>query len=866
MNNMTLSLTEKPVSGPGGRLPERLFRSVIGIAAVGIVLVGGVIGFIFVETTYGNLVTQRIGEFEAATAALVRAVDGRISGMDKVATLIGNRTHIKQQLAKLSRGELSRTDVARFTAPVLEDALGQGVGVLGIARFDKGGRELVAVGEPILAAETLLPRLVGKQIYFDVPKRDGERDYVLAGIPILSHHGKRIGTDVLKFSFDVVKALLRDRVGFAEGTRVLVGGAAGVFFDSGAPGIAASVSLSELVKPSFLKTASSTSFPTEGPEGLFSVKPIKGTPWALATVISPTDLYAPVWQRLRVFIGIIVLVIVVGVAALLMVMRFASKRLQRYNAELARQVNSREETETKLRASETRFRDLIDGSVQGIFVHRDMVPLYYNEAMAKILGYGSIEELMAEGQLTAWYTPESAARLTEYQRLRFEGGAVPVRYEYEAVRKDGSSITLENVVRIVDWDGVPAVQGFVSDLSWRAEQSALEDQLRQAQKMEAVGRLAGGIAHDFNNVLGIITGFVALAMRREAQRPDETLSKYLREIATAGERGRDVVAQMMAFSRAGPSNPQRVALNPLVGEVTTMLRPVLPASLALEFIRDEKLPMVNIDPVQLQQMLINLCINARDATEGPGRIVIRTARRESHRFQCSSCEQHVEAPMVELVVSDTGNGISPEVLPRVFEPFFTTKSVGEGTGMGLAAVHGIVHQHGGHLQLESSKSGTIVRLMLPLALDQTDPEAKPMTPLATEETPSDTKDDGDRTVLVVDDEPALAELLQELLEDCGHRVLLGHSGAEALTWLRDPTERVDLVITDLTMPLMSGLELAETILAEFGNLPVIITTGYEVGQIQTGEGTNIVAVLHKPVDIDALVQQVSDSLKISSTD
>ncbi len=127
--------------------------------------------------------------------------------------------------------------------------------------------------------------------------------------------------------------------------------------------------------------------------------------------------------------------------------------------------------------------------------------------------------------------------------------------------------------------------------------------------------------------------------------------------------------------------------------------------------------------------------------------------------------------------------------------------------MGLAAVHGIVHQHGGHLQLESSKSGTIVRLMLTLALDQTDPEAKPMTPLATEETPSDTKDDGDRTVLVVDDEPALAELLQELLEDCGYRVLLGHSGAEALTWLRDPTERVDLVITDLTMPLMSGLEL-----------------------------------------------------------
>ena len=217
--------------------------------------------------------------------------------------------------------------------------------------------------------------------------------------------------------------------------------------------------------------------------------------------------------------------------------------------------------------------------------------------------------------------------------------------------------------------------------------------------------------------------------------------------------------------------------------------------------------------------------------------------------------------MVELAVSDTGNGISPEVLPRVFEPFFTTKPVGQGTGMGLAAVHGIVHQRGGHLQLESSKSGTIVRLMLQLASDETASDAKLTTPLATEETPADTKTNDGMTILVVDDEPALAELLQELLEDCGYRVLVGHSGAEALTCLRDPTERVDLVITDLTMPLMSGLELAETMLAEFGNLPIIITTGYESGQIQTGGDTNVVAVLHKPIDIDDLVHQVSDILK-----
>jgi PAS domain S-box-containing protein len=300
-------------------------------------------------------------------------------------------------------------------------------------------------------------------------------------------------------------------------------------------------------------------------------------------------------------------------------------------------------------------------------------------------------------------------------RLRRVGGA------WRWVHEQGQAI--------YDEAGRPAwLDGVIVDITenkvLQEERERLQAQLQQAQKMEALGQLTGGIAHDFNNILAAVLGFAKLALRRHAPDPDSELAEYLREVVTAGERARDLVARMLAFSRAQPSRAvQPLAPRPLVQEAVKMLAATIPAGIHIETHIENEVPVIAIDPVDLHQILVNLVINARDALDGKGRIVIGLARAQVEHQVCTACHEKFTGEHLDLTVADDGQGIAPESLPHIFEPFFTTKPPGQGTGMGLAMVHGLVRRAGGHFRVESGVGqGSTFHIYLPAApIDQAGP-------------------------------------------------------------------------------------------------------------------------------------------------
>lgn len=401
----------------------------------------------------------------------------------------------------------------------------------------------------------------------------------------------------------------------------------------------------------------------------------------------------------------------------------------------------------------------------------------------------------------------------------------------------------------------------IDALRTREEHEHLQSQLLQARKMEAVGQLSGGIAHDFNNMLSSILGYAELALDRPDDLSREELDEYLGEVIRAGERARDLVGQMLSFSRTRKGAAERVELRPIVKEVVKMLRFTLPASIELEVVSSEEGLAVNIDPVQVQQVVMNLSINARDAMRNKGRLEIALRRvgigGEGGRHECRSCGEAIAAgDYIELAVSDTGAGIDAELLERVFDPFFTTKDVGKGTGMGLSVVHGIVHETGGHVLVESrAGEGTTFRLLLPPSTDEGGGEP------VLDEREAAQGIVGSARILVVDDEQSVAGFLQELLTTAGYQVEVASDGAEALAIFQRLGGEIDLVITDQTMPNLTGAELAARLLAERPDLPVILCTGYseDVDEERARE-IGIRGYLLKPVPSRTLLGRVAELL------
>jgi PAS domain S-box-containing protein len=524
---------------------------------------------------------------------------------------------------------------------------------------------------------------------------------------------------------------------------------------------------------------------------------------------------------------------------------------------IGRDISARKTEEELLRASEEQYRAIFNAAADALVLRdaeADIVDV--NRAFLEISGFSRDEVLSNSRWIFA--LPELAAQAKEMHRRVIAGESV--QWETQGRRKDGSLIEIEMRAVPILYRGKPHALGMARDITARkgeeAERGQLEAQLRQAQKMEAIGHLTGGIAHDFNNILQGILGNLTLAEEHVERQADAKLNRYLERAHVSASRARDLIQQMLTFSRGKRGAPRVLALPPLVADAEKLLRPTLPATIELEMRIDDGVGAVRADPVQLEQVLINLCINARDAMGGEGAITVAVRAAPEKAGVCTSCRQKFAGRFVELAVRDAGPGIVPAVVDRMFEPFYSTKGVGKGSGMGLSMVHGIVHEHGGHVVVETAPGkGASFRILLPdaeeaiLEFQSQRQQARERPRLA-------------GRVMVVDDEDLILELMGDLLQGWGLDVMLMPNGVDARQAFAAQPGHYDLVLTDQTMPRLTGLELARQIRGIRPDTPVILYTGYgeEISDAQLA-ASGVRALARKPVEPADLLALLKTHLK-----
>jgi PAS domain S-box-containing protein len=476
----------------------------------------------------------------------------------------------------------------------------------------------------------------------------------------------------------------------------------------------------------------------------------------------------------------------------------------------------RERVEQTLRQVENRHRSIVDNAVEGFF---QTLPsggyVSVNPALARMYGYDVPADLIAGVGDIGHQVYVDPHRRAEFKRLMTEHGQVQ-GFEYQVYRKDGTKIWLsENARAVRDPSGVVLYyEGTVVDVT---ERKQLEDQLRQAQKMEAVGQLAGGVAHDFNNLLMVIQGNAEVMLDR--LHPTEALCKNVHQIKKAAEQAAALTRQLLAFSRRQALQPKVLDLNSITLEIGKMLPRLIGEHIELKILPNATQGWVKADQSQLEQVLLNLAVNARDAMPTGGKLTIETASAELDE---SYVRQHVSVrpgPYVILAVSDTGIGMDAETQAHCFEPFFTTKEQGRGTGLGLATVYGVVKQSGGWIWVYSEPGrGTTFKIYLPMV--HQDIEA-PRHAKGQGEAPR-----GTETILVVEDQDGIRELARDFLESCGYKVLVSKDGAEALGIAERHKDPIDLLVTDVIMPKVNGRELAQRLTAMRPSVRVLYMSGY----------------------------------------
>ena len=480
-----------------------------------------------------------------------------------------------------------------------------------------------------------------------------------------------------------------------------------------------------------------------------------------------------------------------------------------------RDITERKMAEAALRSSEMLFHSVWENSVDGMrLTDENGTIVAVNEAFCKLVG---MERIALEGKAITIISPDSDSgeNYLEAYRHNFQQRLAEKQAERKLKLHNGDIVTFEVTKSFVELRGQPPLLlALFRDVTG---QKRLEDQLRQSQKMEAIGQLAGGVAHDFNNILTVIHGHASLLLAGGDL--SSTAARSAQQIGQAAERAAGLTKQLLTFSRRQVMQPRRLDMNEVVSNMTKMLGRILGEDIALQLNYFPQPALVQADAGMMEQVLLNLAVNSRDAMPHGGQLALRISVVELDARQ----RQHSEARAgryVCLRAADTGCGIAPENLRRIFEPFFTTKEVGKGTGLGLATVYGIVKQHQGWIEVESQVGkGTYFKVFLPCSGEASEPTVgKPA-----EEKPRG----GTETILVVEDEAPVRELVCSLLSAHGYKILQAESSLKALEVWKDCKEKIDLLLTDLVMPdRMNGRELAEKLWTERPALKVIFTSGY----------------------------------------
>jgi PAS domain S-box-containing protein len=459
------------------------------------------------------------------------------------------------------------------------------------------------------------------------------------------------------------------------------------------------------------------------------------------------------------------------------------------------------------------YRALLKDAVQGLLIQQNFVIRFVNQTTARIFGYTSADELMGT-DLMHLVAAQEHTRLKESIASCLRDDSAAAFCEWQGLRRDGTTVWVEAFLSPLQWEHGPAILITLRDLS---ERKRLEAQIFEVQKMATMGALAGGIAHDFNNILTAIMGYTELV---QLDVPRDSVGWHnLERILAASQRARDLVRQILTFYRHRTSERQPILLHTLVKEVLILLRASLPTSLEIRESIDKSAGSVRADPTQMHQVLMNLCTNAEHAMRETGGVL--TVKVEALEVDNPRAAAHADlqpGSYVRLSVQDTGCGMTPETLQRIFDPFFTTKQVSEGTGMGLTVVRNIIVDHGGAVMVTSVVAGgTTFEVYLPRVADVV-PAPSPL--------PEESIPGGHEAILFIDDEPAIAHLWQAMLSRLGYEVTAYTSSAEALATFRAAPQSFDLVITDQTMPQLTGEALSRELRRMRPDIPIILCTGF----------------------------------------
>ena len=522
---------------------------------------------------------------------------------------------------------------------------------------------------------------------------------------------------------------------------------------------------------------------------------------------------------------------------------------------MARDVTEQVLAKRALRASEEKYRAILANMEESYYEVDTAGNLtFFNDSLCRLLGYPR-EQLM--GMNDREYTDaENAKRLYRTFNTVYQTGEPARGFDWEIIRRDGTKrITEASVSLMRDFSNRPVgFRGLVRDITEhrRAEEEKdkLEEHLRQAQKLESIGRLAGGVAHDFNNMLNIITIYAELALGK--LRGADPLRRDLEEILKAASRSADLTRQLLAFARKQLVTPRVLDLNLALSEMGRMLVRLIGEDITFTFKPDENLWPVRIDPVQVDQILANLAVNARDAMGGPGRVLMETANATLGEGYRDTHSYAAPGDYVLLAFSDTGHGMNADTVSQVFDPFFTTKGK-LGTGLGLATVYGIVKQNGGLINVDSEPGkGTTFKIYLPRWTGEGQPAPPAREALGAR---------GSETVLVAEDEEAILRLAERILASHGYRVLAAAAPGDALLLAEQHREPIHLLLTDVVMPVMNGKELYERIRATRPELKVLYMSGYTADVIaHRGIVEDGVAFLQKPFTITGLLAAIRRTL------
>lgn len=532
---------------------------------------------------------------------------------------------------------------------------------------------------------------------------------------------------------------------------------------------------------------------------------------------------------------------------------------------IATDITERKRGEKTLREREKKYRALIDTTDTGYcIINAKAVIIDANAEFARMAGCQHINDTLGK-RINKWIAPYDVSRLRKAS-IEFRQTGKITAQEVDYIDNKGHITPIEFSATAIKDNSEYQVLVIGRDISDRRkaekDKEEIQRQLKHAHKMEAIGQLTGGIAHDFNNILASIMGYTELAQQLTSLTPSQNteegehfsqkMEHYLSAVYSSGERARDLVQQMVAFSRGGDISARVMQIEPAIDEIVSLLSSTLPTTIAVQTEYKENLPSILLDPVQLHQIVMNMCINARDAMDGKGLIKISVGHNQYRHINCSSCHGHINGDFVDVVIKDNGPGIDAKVCDRIFEPYFTTKKIGQGSGMGLSIVHGIVHEHGGHIILNSSSvQGTEIKMLFPM----------------TAEAPYIDSDNVKRDIhkehhyghiLVVEDEEMLANFMKDLFETQGYQVTVYIDSKQAKQDFEKLSSSIDLVVTDQTMPEITGSELAQHILSITPQTPIILCTGFSfsISEKEAYE-MGISRFLSKPINSQTLLEQVA---------